>query len=164
VCQLHMRRFTDGTPSRSSPGGRRRFQWSRTWWWTERLRPDHPVRRLHVGEHGRRSRRQRDTRVETRGRGRHGRGAVHRLRSVCRRVQKRVRRPCSRPPRSHTSGSCPRAGSRPGAASLIWWNEWTPKASGPVRTKGNVRRSAPRASRSPISGCLNREYWKAVLS
>ncbi len=118
----------------------------------ERLRPHHSVRRLHVGEHRRRARRQCHTGI----RGLPPRPLWTRRSAlaagpVSPRAKTR-QRPSSRPPRSRTWRSCPRAGSRPGAASLIWWNEWTPKASGRVRTKGNVKRSAPRASRSLISG------------
>ena len=83
VCQLHMRRFKDNDrlvlepwrakafPARQ--GSRRRSQ---------RVRPDHPGRRLHVGQRRRRAGRQRDPHPRARGRTGDGFGGLYRLRRL----------------------------------------------------------------------------------
>ena len=152
VCQLHMRRFKDGDTARARtvarhglPGhqgpGRR----------SQRLRPDHPGRRLHLGERRRRPGRQRDPDPEDRGRPGDGLGGLHRLRRVRGGLQERLGGALHVGQGRRTSRCCRRASPSGRRASSRWSSATMPRASAAARTKASARRSARRRSRSRTS-------------
>ena len=159
VCQLHMRRFKDGETHRAralageglpaDQGPRRRSQ---------RVRSDHPGRRLHVGQRGRRAGRQRHPHPEGHRRAGHGFGRVHRLRRLRGGVQERVSRALHVREDQLTSRCCPRVRPSAAAASWRWSTVTTPRGSAAVRTKASARRSARRRSAITNIARMNREY------
>ena len=149
TCQLHMRSFKDGDEIVIEPWRADAFPVLKDLVRRpRRVRPDHPVRRLHLGQHRRRA-----------GRARHA-GARRRRPTApstsppasaaapaSRRAPTAPRR-CSSARRSPTSASSRRVRPSATTASSTWSARWTPRASAAAPTSVSARRPAPRRSRS----------------
>ena len=163
TCQLHMRKFADGDHITIEPwraaglpareGSHRRPQ---------RVRPHHRGGRLHRRRHRRRARRQPDPDPEAGRRRGDGRGRVHRLRRVRRRVPERRRAAVHVGEARSTSTCCRRARPSAGTARSTWSRRWRP-TSGRARTTASARPRAPRRSRSTSSRSMNKDFAKAQL-
>ena len=153
VCQLHMRRFKDGDthharavaraglPGHQGPGRR-----------SQRVRSDHPGRRLHVGQRRRRAGRQRDPDPE----GPSSEAAMDSAACIgcgaCVAACKNASAALFTSAKVSHLALLPQGQvERDPARASRWSTVTTPRASAAARTKGNARRSARRRSRSPTS-------------
>ena len=149
TCQLHMRSFKDGDDDHDRAVARRRVPGDQgPLRRPRRLRPDHPARRLHLGQHRCRPRRPRDAGAEGQGRPGLRRRHLHRLRRLRRGLPQRlgvaVRRRQDHPPR--------RAAPGPGRAGQPRGQHGRParrtRASAAAPTSASAPPPAPRRSRS----------------
>ena len=109
TCQLHMRSFTDGDTITIEPWRADAFPVLKDLVRRpRRLRPDHPARRLHLGQHRRRPRRPRHAGAQGQRRPRLRRRHLHRLRRLRRGLPQRlglaVPRRQDHPPRRAAAG------------------------------------------------------------
>ena len=164
TCQLHMRHFKDGETITIEPWRARAFpdrQGPRRG--PQRVRPHHPGRRLRLGEHRRRARRQRAARAEGNRRPGDGRRRVHRLRRVRGRLQERLRHALRRRQGFPPQSSCRRARPRRTAGSEHGARRWTQEGFGNCTVTGSCEAVCPKEISLDFIAKMNRDYAVAVV-
>ncbi len=125
-----------------------------------RVRPHHRGGRLHRRRHRRRARRQRDPDSEAGLRRGDGRGRVHRLRCVRRRVSRTAPRSCSRRRSWSTSTCCRRVRPSGGTARRTWSRRWR-RYFGSCTNHRECEAACPKSISIDFIALMNRDYVKA---
>ncbi len=129
----------------------------------QRVRSNHPGRRLHVGQCGRRAGWQRRARPQDRGRSGDGRRPVHRLRRLCRRVQERVGGAVHVRQGLATWRTCPRARSNGIARVVAMVDRMDAEGFGSCSNEGECEAVCPKGISLRNIATMNREYMRALV-